>query len=170
METAKEATRDITEDIGDVLIYALYPTTGLRYLKWKYGLEKPPADTKAKTLDDVKREDDLIARAKVQATEKEKPTVSAKPVEAPKLDIKESAPHPAPPPRLKIHLCWLPCRELSCNTRYRLEPSQSGRPNRDAGSHEDGEYHQRPSFRKVKAINYKSGERVGKDAVLAIIG
>ena len=47
-----------------MLIYALYPTTGLRFLKWKYGLEKPPADIKGKTLEDVKKEDELIAKAK----------------------------------------------------------------------------------------------------------
>ena len=64
MEKAKEDTKDIARDDGDVLIYALYPTTGMRYLRWKYGLEEPPADTKPKSLEDVKREDELIARAK----------------------------------------------------------------------------------------------------------
>jgi pyruvate carboxylase subunit B len=64
MEKAKEATKDIAKDIGDVLIYALYPTTGLRFLKWKYGLEKPPEETRAKTIDDVKREDELISKLK----------------------------------------------------------------------------------------------------------
>jgi len=64
MEKAKEATKGIAKDIGDVLIYALYPTTGMRFLKWKYGLEEPPPETKPKTLEDVKREDELIAKAK----------------------------------------------------------------------------------------------------------
>jgi pyruvate carboxylase subunit B len=64
LDKAKEATKDIAKDIGDVLIYALYPTTGLRFLKWKYGLEAPPAETKAKTMNDVKREDELIAKLK----------------------------------------------------------------------------------------------------------
>ncbi len=64
LEKAKEATKGIAKDIGDVLVYALYPTTGMRFLKWKYGLEKPPAETKPKTLEDVKREDELIAKAK----------------------------------------------------------------------------------------------------------
>ena len=64
MEKAKEATKDIARDDGDVLIYALYPTTGMRYLRWKYGLEEPPPETKPRTLDDVKREDELIAAAK----------------------------------------------------------------------------------------------------------
>ncbi|MGB3128921.1 MAG: pyruvate carboxylase subunit B, partial [Dehalococcoidia bacterium] len=39
MEKAKEATKDIAKDIGDVLIYAIYPQTGMRFLRWKYGLE-----------------------------------------------------------------------------------------------------------------------------------
>ncbi|TFG46066.1 MAG: pyruvate carboxylase subunit B [Dehalococcoidia bacterium] len=64
MAAAREATKDIAKDIGDVLTYALYPQVGLRFLKWKYGLETPPADIKAKTLDDIKREDELIAKAK----------------------------------------------------------------------------------------------------------
>ncbi len=64
MGAAEEATRGIARDIGDVLIYALYPTTGLRFLKWKYGMEKPPADVKGKTLEDIQKEDELIARAK----------------------------------------------------------------------------------------------------------
>jgi len=61
---AKEATKDIAKDIGDVLTYALYPQTGMKFLKWKYGLETPPPETKPKTLEDVKREDELIAKAK----------------------------------------------------------------------------------------------------------
>jgi pyruvate carboxylase subunit B len=64
LEKAKEDTKDIAKDIGDVLIYALYPTTGMRFLRWKYGLEKPPADLKMKTPDDIKREDELIAKVK----------------------------------------------------------------------------------------------------------
>jgi pyruvate carboxylase subunit B len=47
-----------------VLIYALYPTTGMRFLRWKYGLEDPPPETRGKTLEDIKREDELIAKAK----------------------------------------------------------------------------------------------------------
>ena len=64
LEKAKEATKGIAKDIGDVLTYALYPTTGMRFLKWKYGLETPPPEVKEKTLEDVKREDEIIAKAK----------------------------------------------------------------------------------------------------------
>jgi pyruvate carboxylase subunit B len=64
LEKAREATKGTAKNIGDVLIYALYPTTGMRFLKWKYGLEKPPEETRAKTIDDVRREDELIAKLK----------------------------------------------------------------------------------------------------------
>jgi len=64
LDKAKEATKDIAKDIGDVLIYALYPDTGMRFLKWKYGLETPPPETKPKTLEDIRYEDELIARAR----------------------------------------------------------------------------------------------------------
>ncbi len=64
LDKAKEATKDIAQDIGDVLIYALYPTTGMRFLRWKYGLETPPPEVKAKTMEDIRRENELVAKAK----------------------------------------------------------------------------------------------------------
>ncbi len=64
LDAARELVKDISDDIGDVLIAAIYPITGLRFLKWKYGLESPPPEVKAKTLEDVQREDELIAKAK----------------------------------------------------------------------------------------------------------
>jgi len=64
LDRAREAIKDFTQDIGDVLIKALYPITGLRFLKWKYGLETPPPEVKPRTMEDVKREDELITKAK----------------------------------------------------------------------------------------------------------
>ena len=64
LEKAKEATKDIAKDIGDVLVYALYPQTGMRYLRWKYGLEPVPDSVKPKTLEDVERENELIKKAR----------------------------------------------------------------------------------------------------------
>ena len=64
LDAARELVKDISDDIGDVLIAAIYPITGLRFLKWKYGLESPPPEVKARTLEDVQREDELIAKAK----------------------------------------------------------------------------------------------------------
>jgi biotin carboxyl carrier protein len=64
LEKAKEATKGLAKDIDDVLIYALYPVTGLKFLKWKYGKEAPPAETKARTMEEVRAEDDLVRKAK----------------------------------------------------------------------------------------------------------
>jgi pyruvate carboxylase subunit B len=64
LDKAREAVKDFTQDIGDILTAAIYPITGLRFLKWKYGLETPPPEVRAKTLEDVKREDELIAKAR----------------------------------------------------------------------------------------------------------
>jgi pyruvate carboxylase subunit B len=80
MEKARQDTKDIAKDIGDVLIYAIYPQTGMKYLRIKYGLEPVPASMKPKTLEDVKKEDELVAKAlagklveKVEAPKKEVP-------------------------------------------------------------------------------------------------
>lgn len=59
---AKEA-EGLARDVDDELIVALYPVTGKRFLKWKYGLETPPDDVKPKTMEDVKREQDLVSAA-----------------------------------------------------------------------------------------------------------
>jgi pyruvate carboxylase subunit B len=49
MDEAKSAVADMTDDIDDVLIYALYPTTGLKFLRIKHGLEDVPDAMKPRT-------------------------------------------------------------------------------------------------------------------------
>ncbi|MFO7839731.1 MAG: pyruvate carboxylase subunit B [Desulfosalsimonadaceae bacterium] len=74
LEKAKEDVKDITTDIDDVLIYALYPITGKKFLKYKYGLESPPDELKPKTIEDVKKEEELVAKAKAgELVEKKEP-------------------------------------------------------------------------------------------------
>ena len=57
-------TKAIAKDEGDILIYALYPTTGMRFLKWKYNLEPIPADVKGKTLEQIALEDEVYLTIK----------------------------------------------------------------------------------------------------------
>lgn len=64
LNKAIEATKGLARNIGDVLTYALYPVTGLRFLKWKYGLEPIPDDAKPKTLEQVAAEEELVFKAK----------------------------------------------------------------------------------------------------------
>lgn len=44
LPAAREALKGISEDMGDILIYALYPVTGLEFLKKKHGVEGPKAN------------------------------------------------------------------------------------------------------------------------------
>jgi pyruvate carboxylase subunit B len=69
LEKAKEESKEFTKNIQDVLIFALYPTTGARFLNYKYGIDKTiPDDWKPphapKTLEEVNREDEIIAQVK----------------------------------------------------------------------------------------------------------
>ncbi|MBW1974997.1 MAG: pyruvate carboxylase subunit B [Deltaproteobacteria bacterium] len=77
LEKAKSEVEGLAKDIDDVLIYALFPTTGKRFLRWKYGLEPVPDELKPKTLEDVKKEEELIKKAKagllVEKPKKEAP-------------------------------------------------------------------------------------------------
>ncbi len=63
-EKAVADTKGIAKNEGDTLIYALYPTTGMRFLKWKYGLEPIPEEVKGKSLDQIKLEDDVYLTIK----------------------------------------------------------------------------------------------------------
>jgi len=77
LEKARKDVKGLAVDLDDVLIYALYPVTGKRFLKWKYGKEEPPPGVKPKTMEDVKAEQNLIAKALagrlVEKAEKETP-------------------------------------------------------------------------------------------------
>jgi len=64
LEKAKHEVDGLAKDIDDVLVYALYPTTGKRFLKWKYGLEEIPQEVHPKTIEEVKAEEVLVKNAK----------------------------------------------------------------------------------------------------------
>lgn len=64
MDAAREAVRGLAENEREVLIYALYPTTGKRFLRWKHGLEEPPPEVRPRTMEEVRREEELIERAR----------------------------------------------------------------------------------------------------------
>ncbi|MCL6622674.1 MAG: pyruvate carboxylase subunit B [Syntrophobacterales bacterium] len=63
-EKAVEETKGLAKDEGDILIYALYPTTGKRFLRWKYGLEPIPEEVKGKSLEQIKLEDEVYLTIK----------------------------------------------------------------------------------------------------------
>ena len=59
----KEEVKGLAKDLDDEIICALYNLTGKRFLRWKYGLEEVPDEVKPKTLEDVKKEKELVQKA-----------------------------------------------------------------------------------------------------------
>ncbi len=70
LEKVKDESKGFAKDLYDTLIYALFPQTGAQFLKWKYGIEPMPDKLKPKTMEDVKREDEAIAKAKAELQKK----------------------------------------------------------------------------------------------------
>ena len=65
LEQAKKDTEDIAQDMDDVVLYAIFPVTGKRFLKWKYGKEDPPPEVRPRTLEQIKEEEELVKLAKL---------------------------------------------------------------------------------------------------------
>lgn len=64
LEKAKAEIGDLAVDMDDLILYAQFPVTGKKYLEWKYGKSEAPDSVKPITLDDVKKKDELIKKAK----------------------------------------------------------------------------------------------------------
>jgi len=65
LEQAKKDSEDLAQDMDDVLLYGIFPITGKRFLKWKYGKEDPPPEVKPRTLEQIKEEEELVKLAKL---------------------------------------------------------------------------------------------------------
>jgi len=59
----REEVKGLAKDLDDEIICALYNLTGKRFLRWKYGLEEVPDEVKPKTLEEVKKENELVQKA-----------------------------------------------------------------------------------------------------------
>jgi len=60
---AKEEVEGLAVDIDDVITYALYPVTGKRFLKWKYGKEPVPEEVRPTTLEQVRERQERVRKA-----------------------------------------------------------------------------------------------------------
>jgi len=174
LEKAYEATQGITQDIGDVLIYALYPTTGMRFLKWKYGLETPPPEVKPKTLEDVKREDELIAKVKAgKLAEKETPPVPAEVATQAAEPLAEVVAEEAPLAEVKAGEAAIMAPMPGVIIRYEVKVGdevKSGDTIVILEAMKMDNSIPTPVDGKVKAIYFESGDHVDRNAILAIIG
>ncbi len=86
MEQVHKECEGLAKNIDDELIVALYNITGKRFLRIKYGLEPMPEEMKPKTLADVKKEQELIAKAKAGKLI-EKPEPKDKPQDLRQFDV-----------------------------------------------------------------------------------
>ena len=66
MDAARDAVKHITTDMDDVLTYALYPTTGMKFLRIKHGLDPMPDEMKATQVPDVARQADSGVKPEAQ--------------------------------------------------------------------------------------------------------
>jgi len=205
LDKAKEATKGIARDIGDVLTYALYPTTGMRFLRWKYGLETPPPEGKPKTIEDVRREDELIA--KVKAGKVEEKQISSKgsgvrtfnvyigdevysvgveavgapspaaPITTPPVTPPPAKPveEKAPPPPVEVKPKEVTIVAPMPGMIIRYEVNVGDEVKADdviviLEAMKMANAISTPVSGQVKAINFKNGDHVPTDAVLAVIG
>jgi len=160
LDKAAQATKDVARDIGDVLICALYPTTGMRFLRWKYGLEEPAPETKAKTLEDVKREDELIAKVKSgKLFEKvEAPAEIEEEAKAVEEEVVGGTPLLVPMPGTIIRYLVKEGDEVKAGDGVVV--LEAMKMENVLPAPEDG---------KIKVMNFKPGDKVNTNDVLAII-
>ncbi|MCG6929229.1 MAG: carboxylase, partial [Desulfofustis sp.] len=55
---------DLAKDLDDLILYAQFPVTGKKFLEWKYGITPVPESVKPITLEDVKKKEEIIKKAK----------------------------------------------------------------------------------------------------------
>lgn len=218
LEKAREATKDIAKDDRDMLTYALYPTTGLRFLRYKYGLDKEvPSDWKPprapKTMEEIKREDELIAKAKagklVEKVEKPAPPkgpgiraynvfvgddyyqVEVEPAGGVRVNNPSRAAAVAPPrtapPKVEEPVAAKETKAAPVVAeegavlapmpgmiiRYEVEVGQQVKAGDSVVILEAMKMESAlpaPIDGTVKELRFKTGDRVAKDAVLAVIG
>ncbi|MDR2786762.1 MAG: carboxylase, partial [Candidatus Accumulibacter sp.] len=78
LEKAGKDIGDLAADTDDLLTYALFPVTGKKFLEWKYGRAEAPASVKPITLEQVKKTDALVKKAKAGELVEKKADAPAK--------------------------------------------------------------------------------------------
>ncbi len=88
MARIHEEIKEEAKNIDDELIYALYPVTGRKFLRVKYGKDQMPAEMKPITLEEAKRLEELCAKAKAgKLVEKSEKAAPAKPEDLRQFDV-----------------------------------------------------------------------------------
>jgi len=64
LENAKKEIGDLAVDDEDLVLYALFPVTGKKYLLQKYGKEQVPESLKPITMEEVEEQNRLVEKAR----------------------------------------------------------------------------------------------------------
>jgi pyruvate carboxylase subunit B len=64
LEKAKEEIGDLAADLDDLILYAQFPVTGRKFLEWEYGKTEVPDSVKPITMEEVKKRDEILKKAK----------------------------------------------------------------------------------------------------------
>ncbi len=64
LEKAKQEIGKLAVDDEDLVLYTLFPVTGKKFLMQKYGREQVPQSLQPITLEDVKKQDAILAKAR----------------------------------------------------------------------------------------------------------
>jgi oxaloacetate decarboxylase alpha subunit/pyruvate carboxylase subunit B len=78
LEKARQEIGDLAVDTDDLVLYAIYPVTGKKFLQWKYGVEEPPKEVMPISMEDVKAKDEILKKAKAGELIEKKPSAPAK--------------------------------------------------------------------------------------------
>jgi len=78
LKKAEEEVGSLAKDIDDVILYAQFPVTGKKFLEWKYGVSPVPENVKPISLEDVKKKDEIIKKAKAGEMVEKKQDTPAK--------------------------------------------------------------------------------------------
>jgi pyruvate carboxylase subunit B len=78
LEKAREEVGSLAKDIDDVILYAQFPVTGKKFLEWKYGLTPAPDSVKPISLEEVKKRDEILKKAKAGELVEKKQNTPAK--------------------------------------------------------------------------------------------
>ncbi len=63
IKDSEAKSKNLALDEEDLILFAMYPVTGEKFLKWKYGKEEPPNDVKPITMEEVRNKDELVKKA-----------------------------------------------------------------------------------------------------------
>ncbi len=188
LEKAKEDVKGLAVDLDDVLIYALYPTTGKKFLRYKYGLEDPPASMKAKTLEEAKKEEQLVRKARAgEVVAKKKPEdedglrkftvmVDDEPFEVTVEDknppvVVQSAPQPAPQTAAAAPRPQAPPQPAAAapSPPPKDEPAAAQKPAKPAPAPGDGTPMKAPMPGTIIRFEKKEGESVNEGDTVVIL-